>query len=118
MVDTPPVDWVIYYSNGETFSSGDGDPENAPRRGVICIACRSAEHGRVIWWNGDYYFWRYGSWMRGDVNGLFDYLLEPGKEKIVLFGRFVPNHEFERIYSQAIADPRMAPKSSLSVQEE
>ena len=107
-----PVVWVVWYDDGSTFCNVDGEPHQAPRWGVLCIAAYSRDHGRVVWHAKDYYVWQ-GEWLSADFTGLIDYLTRPGKDKTVLIGRHVPPAHFWRIYQMAVDDPRMPPKSSF-----
>ena len=50
------MDWKIYYADETTFSSGDGTWEEAPLDEVVCIIMRSAETGRQIWCDEEYYY--------------------------------------------------------------
>lgn len=118
-------DWIIWYSDGSSFSSEQGAPEDAPRWGVICIAAYSGDHGRMIWHGTDYYGWvcepgcLLGDWISFDATGLLDYLANrPGREKIVLIGRHVPPDVFHRVYRMADTDPRLPPRSSRDATED
>jgi len=119
-----PHRWIIWYDDGSSFSSEDGEPDQAPRWGVLCVAEYSHDHGRVIWHGGDYYCYelrsvneRLGEWIRCDLVGLIDYLTQPGREKIVLIGRAVPPAAFWAVYRKADSDPRLPPRSSMSALE-
>jgi hypothetical protein len=113
-VGEPKVEWVIWYDDGSSFTNTEGRPHEAPRWGVLCVAGYSADHGRVIWHGGDYYFFEAGEWCRCDLVGLIDYLTRPGAEKIVLIGRAVPPAQFWAIYERANGDLRLPPRSSYS----
>lgn len=105
-------EWIVWYDDGSSFSSEEGGPEDAPRFGVICIAVRSAEHGRIIWVGHDYYWWTEEGWASGDAEGLCDYLDQPGSIKIRLKGRSVPATRFHRVYKLALEDNRLPVKTS------
>jgi len=107
------VTWIAWYSDDSSFTSEDGEPHEAPRWGVICIAAYSGAHGRMIWHGTDYYGWRDGEWVSFDATGLVDYLAnDPGPEKVVLMGRHVKPDTFHRIFNKANNDPRLPPRSS------
>lgn len=102
--------WRIYYGDGGTYSSADGDPADAPARGVQAIVQADTQVGRHVLSGFDYYWWE-GTWFGGDLFGLFDYLIEPGP-KAVKFGRTVPNDVFERVIRAACDDPDFPRKSA------
>ena len=113
------ADWIVFYADGSSFSSEDGAPEDAPRRGVEIIAQREDDSGRVLWWGHDYFWWLDGhrQWVGGDRIGLVEHLADPGSYKVVLIGKVVPYHAFREIYRQAVNDPRLPPKSTMMAQE-
>ena len=49
--------WRIYYDDGMTFDSSDGEPCDAPGHGVIAIVEKDSTHGRVVLngWNWYYH---------------------------------------------------------------
>jgi len=108
------MDWRITYSDGSTFSSDDGSPADAPGRGVVLIAQADERVGRRIARSMDYYVYdveRFGGWQGVDNYGLWDYLSDPGL-KIVKFGRWVPNDQWERLLIAAQNEPGLPPKSA------
>jgi hypothetical protein len=108
------IRWIIWYDDGSSFTSDDGEPHEAPRWGVQVIAAYSADHGRVLNHGKDFY-WRDGDeWLGGDLVGLVDHLTRPGTTKIVLVGRGVPPAAFLRLLDAADRDPRLPPRSSYS----
>lgn len=111
------IEWVIWYDDGNSFTNEDGEPHEAPRWGVLAVAARSKDHGRVIWHGKDYYVWE-AEWLGVDFIGLVDYLTRPGREKFALVGRGVRPARFHEIYNQAVADPRLPVKTSSSHLEE
>ena len=117
----PRIDWVVWYADGSSFTNLDGEPEQAPRWDVLCIAAYSGDHGRMIWHATDYYIWedqwQPPQWVSVDARGLDDYLDRPGKVKIRLRGRHVPPDVFWAIYNQADRDPRLPPRSSYDARE-
>lgn len=103
--------WKIYYSDGSTFSDKDGDPFNAPGRGVQMIVHEHSEVGRHLLGREDNYWWSGSRWFGGDLFGLYDYLQEPGPKKVI-FGRVIDNESFKRITQAALNDPEFPPKSA------
>lgn len=107
------IRWIVFYDDGSSFSNLDGEPDQAPRWGIICISGYDQNGGRSIQHRTDYYCWNYEQWIAMDGTGLIDYLANfPGKEKVVLMGRHVPNYVFDRVYHMADTDPRLPPRSS------
>lgn len=98
--------WVVWYSDGTSFTDYDGAPHEAPRWGVLCVSTRNG-HNRTIWHATDYYCWADG-WVSCDTTGLIDYLANrPGPEKIVLMGRHVQPEQFWRVFELAQNDHRL-----------
>lgn len=108
--------WIVWYDDGSSFTNLDGQPWDAPRWGVLCIAAESKDHGRMIWHATDYYVWD-TEWISCDFTGLLDYLTRPGREKTVLIGRHVPPRIFYEVYEKANHDPRLPPRSSYDALE-
>jgi hypothetical protein len=108
------MQWKIWYDNGATFTSEDGGPQEAPRRGVQLVSVADPTFGRVICRDNDFYIWKEyddrPSWQGVDHAGLYDYLFEPGW-KCVLFGRTIGNQEFRSLVTKAINDPDLPQKS-------
>ena len=106
--------WKIYYDDGSTFSNEDGSPYEAPGLGVQIVAVENEKVGRVIYSMNDFYWYdtKNDCWYGGEKFGLFDYLSSTGMKKVV-FGRYILNSEFEKIYKVAIDDPYLPPKSAF-----
>ena len=104
-------DFKVWYDNGATYT---GPPEQAPKRGVICIAQKDPDCGRTICRSDDFYIYSIfdgrPGWQGVDQFGLHDYLIEPGY-KLVLFGRTIGNNEYKEILRKAIYDPDLPVKS-------
>ena len=100
----------IYYDNGNTY---DGEIQNAPAFGVMCIVEDSKKHGRLIVSNGDYYVYivEEECWRSADFIGMVDYLQRPGWKK-VLIGRLVDDQTFNRIFQMADKDPDFPPRTA------
>lgn len=100
--------WVIHYSDGRSFSSDDGPPEDAPRTGVQAVGVASQSCGNYVLSQQDYYCWHDGEgWIPHDLSGLYQYLAEPGREKIVLRGYWIGNEAFMKARQAARDDPRL-----------
>lgn len=103
------VDWRIYYSDGSTFDSTQGEPEDAPGLGVVCIVQKCPDRGRMVMERWDYYYHRAGAsrpWWGADLFGLIDQLTSsPKGTQAVKAGRTVSIEEFQRIHIEAVRDP-------------
>lgn len=107
--------WRIYYGDGTTWND---DAFAAPARNVQMIAVADPNHGWYLCRSSDYYWYLADSdtWQSGDLFGLFDYLIEPGKKR-VLFGRTITNREFEAILTRAYNDPEIPQKTGWQPRE-
>lgn len=105
--------WKIYYDTGVTYSDVDGDPFNAPGRGVQLIAHQNIQVGRMFQLKNDFYWWvEHKGWLGGDLFGLYDYLLDNGPKKVI-FGKVLTNEDFQKIYKQADEDLYLPLKSGF-----
>ena len=109
--------WIVYYEDGKSFSSDWGNPEDAPRRGVLVVVNEDKEVGRVIYHAGDFYVWNHDEWLPVDHYGFMDYLLEPGSYKVVLFGRMTTREKMHEAYKQAFEDTRLPAKTGFHESE-
>lgn len=101
------ITWIVYYSDGSSFTSEDGPASAAPRTDVQVVVNHSVKRGKLPWHSVDYYCWQGDEWVPHALDGLHDYLAAPGTEKIVLRSYGIPAKAFMKIYEQAIKDPRM-----------
>ena len=110
--------WKIFYPDGASYSSDDGDPALAPKRGVQAIAVTDSMIGRRIERSENFYIWTpaNGGWRGADKFGLFDYLIDPGY-KIVLFGRTLSEDEYRKIWDRVSNDSDLPPRSAVSSSE-
>lgn len=96
--------WRIYYADNTKFTSEDGSVFDAPARGVQVITQPDKYNGfRTVM--GDYYIFQPWGWEGCDINGLFDYLCEPGP-KTVKFGRTIANDDYSRIFQRALDEAK------------
>jgi len=109
---TNDTKWIIWYGDGSSIDWTQMSPHEVPRWGVVCVTQESAEHGRVLWNNGDYYFYEDNQWMRCDFIGLIDYITRPDPYKIILIGRMISNNKYMEIFRRACEDTRLQAKSS------
>jgi hypothetical protein len=88
--------WRIYYSDGSTFSAGDGPPDQAPGWGVVVIP-QDADG----WWGHD-------------LAGLLDCLAQSGPN-VVVHGRTVDSRDWPRFLKAADADPDLPPGEGRTI---
>jgi hypothetical protein len=109
--------WIIWYDDGSSFSSDDGEPAAAPRDGVQVVTCADIGSGRLIWHGSDFYCWQDDEWVPRSLLGLMDYLREPGAAKIVLQARAIAYRRFTEVYLMAVADERLPAKTGPDPRE-
>lgn len=102
--------WRIYYDDGPTFSSEDGDPVDAPAYGVICIVACDPAVNRIILNGWDWYYYDGQEWWGGDIYGLLDRLCHRIPTFAVCQGRTVRNEDYGRIMGLADKDPDFPPR--------
>ena len=108
------LDWRIYYGDESTFSSDDGEPQDAPSRDVQVIASPYERVGRRLVNRHDFYWYDVTDreWRGGDFFGFWDYLTLTGL-KIPKFGRNIKLEDFDAIYQRAKNDPDFPRKSAM-----
>lgn len=104
--------WAIYYADQSTFSSEDGNPEDAPCTGVLAVAFFNIDNRREIGASKDFYWYdetpiykeiKTGSWFAGDQVGYYQYMFRPGK-KIVKFGAVVHDLIWRKMLDRIISE--------------
>ncbi len=101
------IQWRIYYSDGSTFDSSQGIPDDAPAFGVAVIV-QLADNGRLrdSVHSGDYYVYtESGFWVGADLSGLLDRLANRIPFSGFLVGRWDPQDEYFAILRKAEKDP-------------
>jgi hypothetical protein len=101
------LEWIIYYSDGSTFSSKDGGPQKTPRN-YVQVVMQTNDHmgGRDLMDYHDHYGWHNDRWLPHDLSGITQYKDDPSIEnKIVLNGYWIADSEFWKIHNQALDDP-------------
>lgn len=115
------MNWIIYYDDGSSFTSDDGPPEKAPREGVQVISNANQAIGKLLWHSAEAYCWHNeGEWVPHSSTGLQRYLAlsEQGKEPgIYVLGYAIPYFRFQKIYTSAVDDTRMAFKTGRDQRE-
>lgn len=106
--------WRIYYADGSTFDNTDGEAEEAPAFGVICIVFPDTVVGRVVMWGWDWYYYETecGQWWGSDIHGLLDGLLHGLPRTAYKQGRNIHNAAFKAILNRAVHDPDFPRKSA------
>jgi len=108
------AEWVIWYGDGSSFSSEDGEPWEAPRVGVQCIAVAHISCGNYILSEQDFYCWHEdGGWIPHDQMGMHQYLQDKDVIRhLVLFGYWIQKEVYGAIRSKATKDTRLPPKTA------
>jgi len=114
------MNWKIYYTNGDTFSSDDGAPWEAPHTQVQVVqqkdekirpkrklyAGSATEEFDYYCWHPDPLGdpWKEGEWIPHNAIGLLTYLQETNPFRVVLFGYWIPEDQYKKIFSKAFND--------------
>lgn len=106
--------WKIWYCDGSTFSSADGQPSDAPCKDVACINVEDGRCGRRRLRMMDWYRWDEdaGRWFECEQ---FDVLLHLTRHGTVTAkrGAYMPEKEFEKLLIASHEDtfvPTVSPK--------
>lgn len=98
--------WRVYYADGSTFDSEQGEPHEAPPLGFICAVGYDESGSRYIMHGWDHYCWDLETrqWWGMDMCGLFDRLI---RNLVYAYkqGRTVTKTDFQRIMQAAHTDP-------------
>lgn len=98
--------WRIYYADGSTFDSDQGEPEAAPPFGFVCAVGYDERGRRYIMHGWDHYQWDRESrqWWGMDWCGLIDRL---ARNLVHAYkqGRTVTVTEFQALMDRAHRDP-------------
>lgn len=113
------MEWRIYYDEGLTFDSSDGEPNDAPAYGVVAICTKDDKHGRLVLNGFDFYCYHTESkeWFGCDQWGMIDKLLHNLPFASWKMGRTVRTLEFDQIIELATNDPDFPPKSAWNKRE-
>lgn len=109
------MEWKIYYQDGSTFSSDDGDVSEAPAWGVEVIVEPNELVGRELHVRTDYYLYLKDRWESVDFIGLIDFLAN--ELGILKIGRIMNRVDYQKILNIAINDSDF-PKKSGWLQDE
>ena len=101
--------WRIYYTDGSTFDSDDGEPEDAPCWGIAAISQKDADAGRCGVAGVDFYWWEIGDqfWSGGDLTGMSDHFGHFPRDRTALkFARTMGRHtDWRELQEKIISDP-------------
>ncbi len=89
--------WCIYYDNGSTFDNQDGEWNDAPVDGVICIVRKDGD--RTEFHSGGDFYIRYEE--DGSIADTSDIGPTLRALKFIKFGRYTSNKNQERIMTRA-----------------
>ena len=103
--------WRVYYGDGTTFDSTQGEAWEAPSTNAQVIWQKEPEnmliHGNPSAGRSDLGWFTYRDdwgWDIHDMPGFIDYLMTYKGPKAILIGRTIPTPEFEKIRDQAVRD--------------
>ena len=108
------TDWVVFYGDGETFSSDDGTPDEAPSLDIQVIAQADETVGSKLLIHKEYYWYEGNRWYGGELFGLYDYLVRSRRAK---FGRYVSDEVYNAAVGRAMTDTRLTAKSAVHPSE-
>jgi len=123
------ISWKIFYGDGTTFDSSQGEPSEAPTTNCQCIMLN--EQFNYMYLNGKdagsfmLHGWDYclhkksTGWVgvEGEVN-LGDHLLSDFKDiNAIVKARTIPIIEFQRIMQKAVSDPAFPKKTTIRKDE-
>lgn len=111
------VEWIIFYSDGTSFSSADGPPEKAPKDYVNCVAVVDQSCGVYCLAEQNYYCWHRqrehngtfypAAWVPHDADGLRQYKADESEPQIILSGYWIQRDLYSKIRADALRDPRL-----------
>lgn len=113
------VEWRIYYGDESTFDSTQGDPEDAPSHGVVCIVMNDPDVGRLILKSWDWYYFKRSDekgdwgWYGADIYGMLDWFMsEPRICSSLKMGRTFANPRYQAVCNAALEDTDFQLKSA------
>lgn len=105
-METNSLSYRIYYTDGSTWDSTQGEPEDAPRYGVQVIVQKhpDPQERPFLTWQGDYYIWKKNQWFPVD-RFAFDmyYFVQNGE--VGLAGEYTDNDNWKALMDRAMKDP-------------
>ncbi len=93
------VKWKIWYDDGQTCSSEEMKPEEAPLDGVVAIVEKRKDRTVQVYQGQEYYFWNGENWVAGQVGSLDRWLR--AVLPAVKYGRWTKNSIFKDVMEEA-----------------
>ena len=104
--------WRVYYTDGSTFDSSMGSPQDAPAYGIAGIIQNAPDSGRAFVMGVDFYWFDAAAdyWNGGDLAGLLDHISNVTGE--VKQARTMARHEdWRAVKEQMLKDTDFQPLS-------
>lgn len=100
------MEWRIYYADGSTFDSEQGEPHEAPSWGFVVSLGYDQDGTRYMMQGWDYYRWDLdtGQWWGMDLIGFIDCSAQ-NLNYAIKIGRTVAKAQWQQILSEANNDP-------------
>ena len=107
MTNTQKPEWCIYYADGTTFDSNDGEPHEAPSEFFLCALGYEQDGSRYIMHSWNYYRWDKETrvWWGFDRQGLHTRLRHNGEIYAYKEGYTVPKEIWSKTVSAANQHP-------------
>ena len=109
MTEDQRPEWRIYYADGSTFDSLQGEPKDAPADGVIVIMQAYWRTGRRIVRKGDWYVFVDGAWRECDAYSVL-HRHAKGNHPIAIAGEYICEDRCNEIFQRAFKDPDFPPR--------
>ena len=92
--------WTLFYADGNTFSSEDGTPDQAPSYGLLIVA-QLLNGRRELLFNQNFYFHVGGEWFGMDEYGVRERLRERLPVQAMIQGRYVSIRDYSAAHRVA-----------------
>ena len=98
------MSWTVRYADGSRFDHDGLPPPDMIRCGVQVVVQDDERVGREILRSSDgFWYWKGGRWYETDTMGMWDYLFHHDGPLFLLFGRWIPDAEYEAIVGEEVA---------------
>ena len=101
--------WRIYYGDGSTFSSDDGDAKDAPTDGIQAVVQWDRRCGRSVITGSDNYIFTDDQWVGTMGDGDRSHFRSKG---LLHHGTIVGRDKYDEIVNKALTDSDFPRKSS------
>jgi hypothetical protein len=95
------VKWKIWYDDGTTFSSDDGNAENAPVDGILAILEKRSDNTVMNHHGNDYYYWTGEVWMSGGQASMERWMRR--ELPALKFGRWADDTIWREVIEESVA---------------